>query len=260
MQPAGVVVVLIFLCSEQSVLGRESSDGVHSTSYSIDVWNHLVNYFRDNPTTEKVLHDQELMQNDGVIESEISKYKINLNSLDGLNDEQIWDRLTKNKENGDPLSDTMLSDENIQPEVNFDKSITKITNLPISPTPFLDSGDLSGKCSDCNVGISTEGKKFVPMQDLDEDYLNDLLNERYQSDSPVMGPGDAKGSATLAFVFDSTGSMWDDLVQVKQGAAKIMATMLGRPDKPIYDYVLVPFHDPGEIKQRDHHIASLQLC
>jgi hypothetical protein len=55
--------------------------------------------------------------------------------------------------------------------------------------------------------------------------------------------------ATLAFVFDSTGSMWDDLVQVKMGAERIMAAMLERPDKPIYNYVLVPFHDPGKLSQ-----------
>jgi hypothetical protein len=52
--------------------------------------------------------------------------------------------------------------------------------------------------------------------------------------------------ASLAFVFDSTGSMFDDLVQVKIGAERIMATMLERPDKPIYNYVLVPFHDPSK--------------
>jgi hypothetical protein len=52
--------------------------------------------------------------------------------------------------------------------------------------------------------------------------------------------------ASLAFVFDSTGSMWDDLVQVKMGAERIMATMLELPDKPIYNYVLVPFHDPSK--------------
>ncbi|XP_062609348.1 hemicentin-1-like [Saccostrea cucullata] len=52
------------------------------------------------------------------------------------------------------------------------------------------------------------------------------------------------GAATLAFVFDITGSMYDDLVQVIDGAAKIMATTLARRDKPLYNYVLVPFHDP----------------
>jgi hypothetical protein len=62
-----------------------------------------------------------------------------------------------------------------------------------------------------------------------------------------IGESDDEGThsgASLAFVFDSTGSMWDDLVQVKMGAERIMATMLELPDKPIYNYVLVPFHDP----------------
>jgi hypothetical protein len=62
-----------------------------------------------------------------------------------------------------------------------------------------------------------------------------------ESDDEEMHSG-----ASLAFVFDSTGSMWDDLVQVKVGAERIMATMLELPDKPIYNYVLVPFHDPSK--------------
>lgn len=52
-----------------------------------------------------------------------------------------------------------------------------------------------------------------------------------------------KGS--LAFVFDATGSMWDDLVQLRKGADLILETMLDREDKPIQNYVLVPFRDPG---------------
>jgi hypothetical protein len=64
-----------------------------------------------------------------------------------------------------------------------------------------------------------------------------------------IGESDNEGThsgASLAFVFDSTGSMWDDLVQVKMGAERIMATMLELPDRPIYNYVLVPFHDPSK--------------
>lgn len=53
------------------------------------------------------------------------------------------------------------------------------------------------------------------------------------------------GAASLAFVFDITGSMYDDLVQVIEGAARILATTLSRREKPLYNYVLVPFHDPG---------------
>ena len=69
------------------------------------------------------------------------------------------------------------------------------------------------------------------------------------------GGGETHSGVSLAFVFDSTGSMWDDLVQVKIGAERIMATMLERPDKPIYNYVLVPFHDPS--KSLEYRIRRL---
>lgn len=58
--------------------------------------------------------------------------------------------------------------------------------------------------------------------------------------------GAPPGTSSLTFVFDSTGSMFDDLVQVREGARKIFDTVLAQREKLIYNYVLVPFHDPGE--------------
>ena len=62
-----------------------------------------------------------------------------------------------------------------------------------------------------------------------------------------------QGAASLAFVFDITGSMYDDLVQVIEGAAKILATTLARASKPLYNYALVPFHDPGNYTNIFNH-------
>lgn len=59
-------------------------------------------------------------------------------------------------------------------------------------------------------------------------------------------PSPGPGAATLAIVFDVTGSMYDDLMQVIEGASRIMEKTLSKATKAISNYVLVPFHDPGK--------------
>ncbi|UJR25150.1 hypothetical protein I4U23_006509 [Adineta vaga] len=61
------------------------------------------------------------------------------------------------------------------------------------------------------------------------------------------------GTSSVTFVFDVTGSMHDDLLQVIQGATHIYNATLRR-EYSIYDYILIPFADPDVgpvLKTRD---------
>ncbi|XP_046970994.1 hemicentin-2-like isoform X2 [Vanessa cardui] len=52
------------------------------------------------------------------------------------------------------------------------------------------------------------------------------------------------GKGSLVFVFDTTGSMFNDLRQLREGAEMILKTAL-EDSNVIADFVFVPFHDPA---------------
>ncbi|XP_065182668.1 hemicentin-2-like [Sycon ciliatum] len=50
--------------------------------------------------------------------------------------------------------------------------------------------------------------------------------------------------ATLSFCIDTTGSMYDDLLQVRNGVRNIFRAISEQQEIPIVNYALVTFHDP----------------
>lgn len=54
---------------------------------------------------------------------------------------------------------------------------------------------------------------------------------------------------SLLIVFDATGSMHDDLEQLRSGAQEIVNELSARVDNPIYNYVLVVYRDPSELSR-----------
>ena len=53
---------------------------------------------------------------------------------------------------------------------------------------------------------------------------------------------------SLVIVFDGTSSMTDDLNQMRNAAKEIITNLSSRKDKPIKNYVLTVFKDPGSKK------------
>ena len=53
---------------------------------------------------------------------------------------------------------------------------------------------------------------------------------------------------SLLIIFDGTASMSRDLAQLRAAAKKIVVDIAAQKDKPIFNYVLDVYRDPGESK------------
>lgn len=184
--------------------------------------------------------------------TELTEYT-SLESLKGLSDQQIWERLTEGRKKKptrstqnkltDRYTDVMFGDSthSDQGHVNNDLTNFKASQNNIVSADLFDNETLL-QSSD---GVGGELGRQIPVK---------VVNKR----KTVSEQKDDEDSSSLAFVFDTTGSMWDDLVQVRHGAAKILDTMLTRADRPVSHYVLVPFHDPR--KYPVHTISCFIIC
>ncbi|PSN35037.1 hypothetical protein C0J52_19154 [Blattella germanica] len=114
----------------------------------------------------------------------------------------------------------------------------------IDPATEYDYGDEETEDGDDEVKEETQIGTTTPPEKGNTEDTNKAVETVEEEEEDDGGYEEKPQGASLAIVFDTTGSMHDDLVQVRIGAEKIMAAMLERPDKPIYNYVLVPFHDP----------------
>lgn len=75
----------------------------------------------------------------------------------------------------------------------------------------------------------------------------DTLNSTNKNTMDVVSQDNYRklGQTSLVIVFDGTGSMTNCLVQLRHGAKLIIDKFANSDANPIYNYVFVPFRDPG---------------
>jgi hypothetical protein len=64
---------------------------------------------------------------------------------------------------------------------------------------------------------------------------------------------------SLLIVFDTTGSMDSDLVEMKTGAQDIVNNFAKRSDQPIFNYVLSLFNDPGKFEKAEFSLKIRKI-
>lgn len=76
--------------------------------------------------------------------------------------------------------------------------------------------------------------------------IENFTQGRSKRETPTNQKRPRADQKSLLIIFDGTGSMHDDLQQLRSGAQEIINDLSSRNDSPIFNYVLVVYRDPSE--------------
>lgn len=120
-----------------------------------------------------------------------------------------------------------------------------VKNNNVSESSEADEEEFRSDENFCNVIDVIIFDKHLNETAVDVETLDsvDFLSKKIKRHASEL-PNDYQRS--LLIIFDGTGSMFDDLEQLKQGAKQIIAELATYQDSPIFNYVLVIFRDPSK--------------
>lgn len=123
------------------------------------------------------------------------------------------------------------------------------TDKPLNARSFV--SESYTESSVVNDNICNNHEKNVAFDVILFDKKSPSQHEVKKRHAPSDGKNDFKDrprpdQKSLLIVFDATGSMHDDLEQLRAGAQEIINELSARKDNPIFNYVLVVYRDPSK--------------
>lgn len=172
-----------------------------------------------------------------------------------IDDELLWERLVQGVRN-----DSSWDLPNLDESENLDLLETDLNSLSEDTSVQLNENvDLKIENSTDSDNIDPDLKASFELESADA--LSDRVSRQPNIDDGLLEPDNAKsadtgikgatvkpkpGQSSLVIIFDGTGSMLDDLKQLQKGARDIIEEITKRENNPIYNYIFIPFRDPGE--------------
>uniref|UniRef100_A0A182MNL9 Hemicentin-1 n=1 Tax=Anopheles culicifacies TaxID=139723 RepID=A0A182MNL9_9DIPT len=143
------------------------------------------------------------------------------------------------------LMDSMLPNNNTEsnnPEA-IKEHLRNMLTLPLDkrkyyqPLPAIAEEEEQNRSEPAS--LVADGRSLPRLSNVLLPDLNQTLAKHREA---LLPPRD--GQRSLVIVFDATGSMLDDLQQLRDAAELIIAEITQRDNNPIFNYIFVPFRDP----------------